>query len=121
MTNDVSSNIKQRSVWMRGVYMLLLAIFYSLAEILLFAIVIFQFLLKLFTSETNERLRTLGQSVATYIYQVIQFLNFNSEHKPYPFSGWPKGEPEVANPVPVSELETDDGPGVKAAADEARD
>jgi hypothetical protein len=35
----------------------------------------------------------LGQGLASYIYQIVQFLNFNSEHLPYPFSGWPRAEP----------------------------
>lgn len=93
MTDTNEHNAQQGSVWKRGLYMLLCAIFYSIAEVVLFAVVIFQFLLKLITGETNPRLLKLGQSLATYIYQIIQFLNFNSEHLPYPFSGWPRAEP----------------------------
>jgi hypothetical protein len=94
MSNDVKENLKSQSTWKRGLFMLLYAIFYTIAEILLFAIIIFQFLLKLFTGETNERLRKLGQGVSTYIYQILQYMNFNSEYQPYPFGAWPKGEPK---------------------------
>jgi uncharacterized membrane protein len=94
MTNNIMHNIKDSSIWKRGLYMLLCAIFYSIAEVVVFAVVIFQFILKLFTGETNKRLLKLGQSLATYIYQIVQFLNFNSEHLPYPFSGWPRAEPK---------------------------
>lgn len=94
MTDDIKHNIKNSSIWKRGLYMLLCAIFYSIAEVVMFAVVIFQFIHKLFTGETNERLLKLGQSLATYIYQIIQFLNFNSEHLPYPFGGWPRSEPK---------------------------
>lgn len=124
MKNDVTDNIKEPSIWIRGLYMLLFAIFYSLAEIVLFAVVIFQFALKLFTGETNERLRALGQSFATYIYQTIQFLNFNSEDKPYPFAAWPKGEPEAVNLPQVSESESDSEVVVnsaEAATDEIKE
>lgn len=93
MSNDIKDNLKQQSTWMRGLYMLLFALFYSIAEIVLFAVVVFQFLLKLFTAETNPRLQKLGQSIATYIYQIIQFLTFNSDYQPYPFGAWPRGEP----------------------------
>jgi hypothetical protein len=31
--------------------------------------------------------------LATYFYQIIQFLNFNTEHHPYPFAEWPHGKP----------------------------
>jgi len=93
MTDDIKHNIRQPSIWKRGLFMLLCAIFYSIAEMILFAVVVFQFIHILITGETNQRMLKLGQSLATYIYQIIQFLNFNSEHLPYPFSGWPRAEP----------------------------
>lgn len=93
MTNEIKENIKQQSTWLRGLYMLMFTVFYTLAEIVLFAIVLFQFLLKLFTGKTNPRLQKLGQVLATYIYQIIQYLTFNSDYQVYPFGAWPKGEP----------------------------
>ncbi len=96
MSNDVKENIKSQSTWKRGLYMLLYAVFYTIAEIVLAAVVIFQFLLKLFTGETNERLCKLGQSISTYAYQILVFLSFNSEYHPYPFGAWPTGEPRPA-------------------------
>ena len=94
MSSEVKENLKSQSTWMRGLYMLIFAVFYTIAEIVLFAVIIFQFLLKLFTAETNERLLKLSQGISTYIYQVLQFLSFNSEYQPYPFGAWPKGEPK---------------------------
>ena len=95
MSKDVKENLKSQSTWIRGLYVLIYAIFYTIAEIVLFAIIVFQFLLKLFTAETNERLRKLGQGLSTYIYQILQYMNFNSDYQPYPFGAWPKGEPKA--------------------------
>lgn len=107
MSKDVKENIKSQSTWKRGLYMLLYAVFYTLAEIVLAAVVVFQFLLQLFTGETNERLRKLGQSISTYAYQVLVFLTFNSEYHPYPFGAWPTGEPRPAR-VADQTTEADD-------------
>jgi len=96
MSDDLKNNIKKQSTWMRGLYMLLFSIFYKIAGIVLFAIIVFQFILKVLTGDTNDRLRKLGQSISTYIYQALQFLSFNSEQHPYPFGAWPKGEPRPA-------------------------
>jgi len=71
--------------------MVLISIFYTIADFVLFAVVVFQFILKLLTGDTNAHLRTLGLSISTYIYQILQFLTFNSEAHPYPFGNWPKG------------------------------
>jgi hypothetical protein len=96
MSEDVKDNLKSHSTWKRGLYMLLFVFFSRIAEVVLAAIVIFQFLLKLFTGETNDRLRKLGQGLTTYVYQVFQFLAYNSEYHPYPFGAWPNGEPRPA-------------------------
>ncbi len=96
MSNDVKDNLKSQSTWKRGLYMLLYIIFSRIAEIVLGVVVLFQFLLKLFTGETNERLLKLGQGLSTYVYQVFQFLTYNSEYHPYPFGAWPRGEPKPA-------------------------
>ena len=93
MDEEFKENIKQQSTWLRGLYMIMFALFYSLAEFILFAIVIFQFILMLFTGKNNSRLQKLGQSIATYIYQIMQYLTFNSNYQAYPFGAWPKGEP----------------------------
>ena len=96
MSNEVKENLKSQSTWKRGLYMLLYIIFSRIAEIVLGVVILFQFLLKLFTGETNDRLLKLGQQLSTYLYQVFQFLTFNTEYHPYPFGAWPRGEPRPA-------------------------
>ena len=93
MRNEIKHNLTQQSTWMRGLYMLMFAIFYNIAEVVLVAIVVVQFVFKLSTGQTNPRLLQLGQSIATYIYQVMQYLTFNSDYQAYPFGPWPNGEP----------------------------
>ena len=96
MNDDIKQHLKSQSTWMRGLYMLLYIIFSRIAELVLGVVIVFQFLLKLFTGDTNERLLKLGQGLSTYIYQVFQYLTFNTEYQPYPFGAWPKGEPRPA-------------------------
>jgi hypothetical protein len=92
--SDVKDNIKKQSTWKRGLYILLFSIFYGIAEFVMYMIIIFQFLLTLVTGETNDRLRKLAQGISTYIYQILQFMSFNTDSHPYPFGAWPKGEPK---------------------------
>ena len=94
MSDNLKAHLKERKTWLRGLYMLLFAIFYSVAEIVISVVVLFQFLLALFTGRTNERLLKLGQSLGTYVYQILQFLTFNSDYHPYPFGAWAKGAPK---------------------------
>ena len=107
MNHDIKHNIKQQSSWKRGLYMLLFAVFYQIAEIILFMIVIFQFIVKLLTGDTNPQLRQLGQTLGMYIYQIVQFLSFNSEQHPYPFSEWPVSENNEINQPSSEKAEVD--------------
>ena len=96
MDENIKQNLKESSTWMRALYMLFFSVCYGLAEILITAIVIFQLLLVLFTLKTNERLLKFGQSLGTYIYQILQFLTFNNNEHPYPLGTWPEGEPKAS-------------------------
>ena len=91
---NIRQNLKQSGIWIRALYMILFCIIYGIAEMVIFAVVIIQFLLKLFTTRTNTHLLNLGQSLGTYVYQILLFLMFNSDRYPYPFSEWPKGPPD---------------------------
>lgn len=93
MEQDIKNNLTEKQTWIRGLYMLLFAACYSIAELILFAIIIFQFILTVLTRNSNDRLLKLGQSLSTYIYQIMLYLTFNSEQLPYPMGAWPKGAP----------------------------
>ena len=87
--NDNQSLIKDKSMWQRLLYMLLFVVAYSVVETILTAIVIIQILFRLFRGETNGRLLSFSAQATRYIYDVLQYLTFNSEEKPFPFSDWP--------------------------------
>ena len=95
MDEKLKEKLTDKNKWIRGLYMLLFTLIYKIAEILVTAVAAFQFVASLLTGKTNEHLMTLGQRLSIFIYQIIQFLTFNSEEKPYPFSPWPRSLPEV--------------------------
>jgi len=88
------SNIKSRSSWLRLFFMLVVVLLYGISRIVTGAVVVLQFFWILFTGDTNIKLRGLGQALATYTYQIILYLTFNSEQRPFPFElNWPAGPP----------------------------
>jgi hypothetical protein len=95
MVDTLKQNLKDKSTWLRGLYMLLFILFISVAKVVILAVIIFQFLSALITHKSNQRLLKLGQSLSTYSYQILVFLTFNSEYRPYPFGAWPRGEPSA--------------------------
>lgn len=94
-SSDFETNVKQRSTWLRLFFMIVFFALYAVSRLVIAAVVALQFFWVLFTGETKEPLRELGQSLATYTYQIIRYLTFNTEEKPFPFDAdWPPGSPE---------------------------
>jgi hypothetical protein len=89
---SAETNLKDSSTWKRILYMLLFVLAYSVAEFVLMAVAIVQVLFKLITGDINDNLTILGKQTALYIYDVMLFLTFNTEKKPFPFSAWPNGK-----------------------------
>ena len=85
MDDEIKASLTAPETWMRGVYMLLFAVIYSVAEVVLTAVAIVQFIFLLVARGPNERLVAFGGDLGVYFYQIIQFLTFNTEQKPFPF------------------------------------
>jgi hypothetical protein len=72
--------------------MLLFVFIYSIAEIVLGAVVLLQFGFSLFTGKPNATLTEFGRQLSEFIYQVFRFLTYNTETKPFPFDDWPENQ-----------------------------
>lgn len=92
MNTELKTNMSSRQIWLRGLYMILFAVIYHVAEVVIGALVILQFLFSLFTGHANMRLLQFGHSLSRYIYQILRFLMFNSEEMPFPFADWPAAD-----------------------------
>jgi hypothetical protein len=88
--SDLEKNIKSRATWIRLFFMIILGLLYGLSRLVTVAVVIIQFFHVLLQGDKNESLLTFGHSLAIYSYQVVDYLTFNREEKPFPFDAeWP--------------------------------
>lgn len=95
MDDELKQHMGDRGVWKRLLFMLVFAVLYGVAEVVLSAVVVFQFLSVLFTGSRNGKVLSLGSSLSTYAYQVFRYLTYNSEERPFPFADWPSERPLV--------------------------
>jgi hypothetical protein len=110
MDNEqLKSNLTSSKHWFRLIFMLLFAAVLQLASIVMWVLVITQFFFSLITGEDNRYLRRFGHSLSTYIYDVLKFLCYSSDEKPFPFADWPSdssAEPAGVDEVPVVPAKT---------------
>ncbi len=86
----IEKNLKSRSTWLRLLFMIVLGFAYGISRVVVGAVVVLQFLIVLFTGETNARLQHFGRSLSTYTYQILLYLTYNAEERPFPFDlDWP--------------------------------
>lgn len=98
---ELKSNLLSSRHWLRLVFMLLFAALLQLAGIVMWVLVILQFLFSLISGKDNRNLRAFGASLSSYMYQTLKFLTYNSEEKPFPFSDWPSSEASAEDDVGV--------------------
>lgn len=105
--SDISQNVKSEKQWLRGLFMLLFFVVYEVTEMLVIFVAIIQFLFSIFTGKSNTNLRSFGDSLSQYAQQMVTYLSYNSEEKPFPFADWPKAHvTQDTAAVPTEEDET---------------
>lgn len=78
--------------WLRILYMIVFYVVYKISDLVVIVVTILQALVTVFGNGPNERLTVFGASLAAYIAQIVRFLSYADEKKPYPFSEWPDGK-----------------------------
>ena len=78
MTDTPASAPDKRSIWVRGLFMVLMAIAFHIAGMLLAVGAIIQFVLALVSDGPNGRLIGFGQSLGRYLGQVAEFVSFTT-------------------------------------------
>lgn len=101
MDEEMKSNLKSKSIWVRGLFMLLFAALYGVAELVLLVVAVFQFGHALFTGRPNDNVTGFGHSVGRYIFDITLFVTFNTDDRPFPFSPWPPTAPAHRDEAPT--------------------
>jgi len=92
--SELEKNVTTRSTWIRLFFMIIFAVLYGLSRLVTVAVVVVQFFHVLFAGSVNDQLKTFGHSLAIYSYEVVDYLTFNSETKPFPLDAqWPHSLP----------------------------
>jgi len=100
MDNEtLKSNLTSGEHWLRLLYMLLFAVILYVAAIVAGLVIVVQFLFALISGSANDNLKQFGGSLSRYIFQVLRFMTYNRDEKPFPFSDWPAAE-TGDDPVP---------------------
>ncbi len=79
---------ERKDVWLRGLWMLVFAAFFGVAETVLLVVAVVQFFWMLFAGERNARIAEFGQGMALWMADVARFQSGASDARPFPWAKW---------------------------------
>lgn len=98
---ELKRNLSDENTWLRLLFMILFAVLLGLSDLVLCVVVLLQFGFVLFGGERNAELLEFGARLARFRYQVVRYLTYNDEARPWPFSPWPPEPEKSPRPRPA--------------------
>ncbi len=95
MNEEIKQRLQKKEIWQRGFYVILFMCIYGFSNFLIVSIFFFQYVTLILTGQTNLLLLGFSKNLGAYIHQIITFLSFNSDQRPFPFSEWPNGTCDI--------------------------
>jgi len=83
-----STDNKQKLL--KGLYLILFLAIGYVSVFIIIVVTILQFVLDFILKTPNKNLMDFAKSLSSYVYEIICFLTYVSEKKPFPFTPWPK-------------------------------
>ena len=87
---SVKENAKNVDTWIRGLFIIVFGVVFHVLYIVIWLLVVFQFLTKVLTGDLNENLSGFSHSLTRFAFQILLYITFQSEVRPFPFSPWPE-------------------------------
>ncbi|MEX2469800.1 MAG: DUF4389 domain-containing protein [Pseudohongiellaceae bacterium] len=98
--DDIVENLSEPSAWVRILFMLGFAVgFYVVLVPLIGLLALAQALFAVIGGEPNDNLRRFGEGLTLYVTEILQFLFYDRQEKPFPFSNFPDVDRDEDDPV----------------------
>ncbi len=89
MEGQISVQRSRKDDLIRGAFMLLFLIAERVVSVLVFVMTLFQFLCALVARKPNANAVRFGEGLSRYLAEIVRYLTYNTEQKPWPFAPWP--------------------------------
>ena len=88
-TVALSENIKEPSIWVNFFLKVIYLIFLNFIIPFLGFVTLLQLLFSLGSKKPNNNLISFSKKLSIYIYQIINFITYSSDERPWPFNAFP--------------------------------
>ena len=88
-TAVLTENIKKPSIWVNFFLKVIYLIFLNFIVPFLGFVTLLQLLFSLGSKKPNENLIFFSKKLSIYVYQIINFITYSSDERPWPFNTFP--------------------------------
>lgn len=92
---DLKNNEQPKADLTRVLYMILYLIIARIISSILFVISVGQLIYTWLSGAPSEKVLPFTASMAEYTKQIVLYVSFNSDKKPWPSDDWPKGDRDI--------------------------
>ena len=78
-----------KNIWTRVLFVLLYFFIAFIVRMLIVLTAVLQIASNIIWKTPNYNLTSFGNMISTYLYEVMQFITYNTDKRPFPFSPWP--------------------------------
>ena len=93
-SEEWKENLLKQGKWLRLLWMIGFSFIYYLSMTVLWIIVLVQFLFVLLTDKRSSNVTKVSRGFRNYMIQILDYINYHSSEKPFPFSDLPSSEEE---------------------------
>ena len=86
---EIKTNGREKPGLARALYILLYLIIGRFVSMVLFVIAITQYIYSWLTGEPNDKILYFTEGLAEYTKQLVSYVGFNTDEKPWPLGDWP--------------------------------
>ena len=96
---DIKDHAKNTDTWLRGFFILVFGVIFYVLYIVIWLLVIIQFVTKVLTGELNSNLEHSSTKMTSYAMQILNYITYQSEERPFPFSPFPETEEKAPKEI----------------------
>mgnify|MGYP000356329930 CR=1 FL=1 len=88
----MSNQYEGKTGWTRVLFVALFWLVFYFSQFVVAVIVVAQCAFTMITGKPNPQLLAFGDSMSQYIHEILRFVTFNSDRRPFPFEEFPKSD-----------------------------
>ena len=100
----MSNQYEGNAGWHRVLFTALFWIAFYVCQFVLAVVVVAQCIFTLVSGAPNDQLLKFGDSLSKYVHEILRYVTFNSEQRPFPFTDFPKAD--IVLPVEPTQAES---------------